>query len=259
MNECRCGKPTRDHAYFCDDCGDKLTRALAETPWLDTELETTITGRKGVDYRRSDGTPSTEHRLPVHMAASNARGHLKATLVAWVKFCHDENIRHQSPRHGLPADTAPAMSRWLMWRIDGLAFHDIGPEAVDEITKAVRDGKRVIDRPADKWYAGPCDCGVDLYARAKSGQVKCCETECGLVYDIGERRSWLLEAAEDRLAPAAELARAVSWLGASPLTAERVRQWAKRERIFAKGHDGRSPLYRVGDAIDLLAEGAKTA
>lgn len=262
MNDCRCGKPTRDQAFVCDHCLDQLNQALAETPWLNRELNTTLTGQTGVDYRRGGGSRTAEHRLPIHLAASQAQSHLRATLVAWTRFCHDENVRHQSPNSDLPADTVPAMSRYLMWRVDGLGLLDIGPDAVDEITKAVRDGKRVVDRPADKWYVGPCEaCGSGMYATPGTATIKCRaplgEDFCGHLHDVASRRAALLVEAEDRLASAHNVARAVSWLGATPLTAARVRKWAERDRIFAKGHDGRSPLYRIGDAIDLLASETK--
>ena len=35
-------------------------------------------------------------------------------------------------QHDLPADNLVALSRWLLWRVDGLGLHDIGPEAVAE-------------------------------------------------------------------------------------------------------------------------------
>lgn len=258
MNECRCGRPTRDQAFICDTCTDKLAHALGECPWADTELQTTLAGERGIDYRRS-GTRTKETPIPVNIAASNARTDLRAVLTSWVKFCAEENVRHQSPHPGIPTDDIPAMSRWLLWRVDGLALLDIGPEAVDEITSAISKCKQIIDRPADKWFAGPCDCGEDLYARLQKGTIKCRVADCALEYDVAARREWLLEAAEDQLVIAADVARAVSWLGAAPLTSDRVRKWAERGRLAAKGHDGRYPLYRVGDAIDLLASTSRTA
>jgi len=136
--------------------------------------------------------------------------------------------------------------------LPALGRHDIGPDAVDEITDAVADCRRVIDRAPERWYAGPCECGADLYAKRRTGIVTC--RECGHEYDVEARREWLLAEAEDRLANAATIARAVSWLGAEPLTSATVRKWAQRGRLLAKGHDGRGPLYRIGDAIDLLAK-----
>lgn len=264
-NECRCSKPTRDDAYVCDDCGDSLSRVLGEVPWLTEELEVTISRQKGVDYRSvggsSGGKKASERPSPVAWGASEARTHLKALLVSWALFCSAEGVRNSSPSPDMPADNLPALSRWLMWRVDGLTLHEIGPDAVEEITSAVAHCHRLIDARPDRWYAGPCnaegdgrECGVDLYAKSASGDVRC-ET-CGATYDVVARRSWLLEAAEDRLADAATIARSVSWLGALPLNATRVRKWAERGRIVAKAHDGDRPLYRIGDAIDLLAKEA---
>lgn len=269
--ECRCGKPTRDVHTVCDDCGDMLTRALSEVPWMDDELDTTITRQRAIPTESGSPSASCSCKddeidrcphggLPWHEKAADARRALHGLLSTWCRFCEEENVRHQSPMDGLPReDTLPAMSRWLLWRVDGLTLHDIGPEAVDEITDAVAECNRLIDRRPDRWYAGPCnaedeegvECGADLYAKRTKGLVEC--RDCGASYDVAARRTWLLAAAEDRLADAATIARSVSWLGAEPLTASRVRKWAERGRIVAKGHDGSSPLYRIGDAINLLA------
>lgn len=256
-NECRCGRPTRDKAFVCDSCADSLTRSLGDIPWLAEELETTITKQRGIPTE--GGSSSSETALPWHEKAADARRNLHGLLATWCRFCDEEDVRNSSPMTGLPVDELEAMSRWLLWRVDGLTFHDIGLEAVDEITNAVAECERLIDRRPDRWYAGPCVnnsevavCGADLYAKRTTGDVRC--RSCGAVYDVAERRAWLLAEAEDRLADATTVARAVSWLGAEALTPSRIWKWAERGRILAKGHDGRRPLYRIGDAIDLLAD-----
>jgi hypothetical protein len=271
---CRCGKPTRDDAYVCDTCADSLAKTLGDVAWLADELEVTITKQRGIPASGGGGatadcscTPDDidasrcKHgALPWHDAASGARTHLHALLVSWVRLCHEEGVRHQSPDDDLPDDDLVALARWLLWRVDGLMLHPAGPDAADEIADAYAACERLIDRRPDRWYAGPCvvedergkECGTDLYARSTRGDVEC--RTCGATYDVATRRAWLLAAAEDRLANATEVARAVSWLGAEPLTPARVWKWAERGRIVAKGHDGRAPLYRIGDAIDLLAD-----
>lgn len=93
---CRCGKPTRDAAYFCDDCGDLLTRALGDIPWLTEQIDISKTGEKGVDYR-AQVTRSTEQPLPYRPGISDAAGHLRAVLVSWVRFCLEEQVRNQAP------------------------------------------------------------------------------------------------------------------------------------------------------------------
>lgn len=256
---CRCGRSTRDGAFVCDHCADQLARALGDVAWLTDELETTITRQRALPAE--GGSAGRETGLPWHEKASEALRGLKALLVSWARFCEEESVRHSSPRtRPLDAhdDHPTALAGWLLWRVDGLTLLDIGAEAVDEITDAVATCRRVIDRRPDRWYAGPCTheddgemCGADLYARHATGTVTC--RVCGSEYDVAERRAWLLAEAEDRLADASTVARAVSWLGAEPLTPDRVWKWAERGRIAVKGHHGKRPLYRIGDAIDLLA------
>jgi hypothetical protein len=159
--------PTRDEAYFCEDCGRSLSVALGDVPWLVEEMETSATRAKGVDYRTKGGTRSSDKPLPFNQALSDAGAHLRATLVSWVRFCADERVRNSSTSQAIPEDNLPAISRYLLWRVDGLALLDIGPEAVDEITDAVAKCHRLIDKPADRQYLGPCEeCeGGRLYAR----------------------------------------------------------------------------------------------
>lgn len=261
---CSCGKPVGDTAYVCGACQHTLTRTLAETPWLAGELNTTLTRQKGIDYRALGTSPSAEAAGMVAWHVSAAADAYRGILASWVRLCLDDRVRSVGGPTRPPADDLPAMSRWLMCRVPGLAAHPAGGDAVQEIVAASRKCVRLIDSAPEKWYAGPCNnpadgaghgtaqCGTDLYARSEHGKVTC--TTCDTEYDVAERRAWLLEAAEDRLADATTLARSVSWLGALPLTPHRIHVWANRGRIVAKAHlDGR-PLYRIGDAIDLMAE-----
>lgn len=257
-DECRCGRPTRDGADVCDTCADTFARALGDVPWIDEQIEITMSGQRALPTEGA--ARGTETPLPWNEAAGDARRTLHGLLVTWVRFCEEERVPHQSPKDGLPDDNLPALSRWLLWRVDGLARRDIGAEAVDEITNAVAACHRVIDRRPDRWFAGACnaitelggECGESMYAISTSGNVKC--HRCGALHDIGARRDWLLSEAEDHLADAVTISRAISWLGAERLSAALVRKWAERGRIVAKGHTpGGRPLYRIGDIMDLMA------
>ena len=100
-NDCRCGRPTRNNAYTCDTCADEMFKALGDVPWLDEELETSTTKVAGIDYRRvgggKGGKKSAERPSPVSWGASDARAHLRAIMVAWVKFCAETDVRNSSP------------------------------------------------------------------------------------------------------------------------------------------------------------------
>lgn len=254
-NECRCGRPTRDAAYFCDDCGDLLARALGEVPWLDEQLEVTVTRSSGIDYRTLGGAKATEAPSPVHWAASEARGHLKALLVSWVLFCSEESVRSSDPADGLPADNLPALSRWMLWRVDGLALHDIGIEAVGEISEAIQTCHRLIDRHPERQYLGSCDvCNSGrIYARPGSNSAKC--DACDSSVDAGERRANLLKQLDDRLCTAAEIARLSTYLGLKAdreQVRKRINTWHKREKIESHAAFSDEPAFRFGEVYGRL-------
>ncbi|WP_294567586.1 hypothetical protein [uncultured Arthrobacter sp.] len=256
--ECRCGRPTRDEAYCCDNCGDALSRALGDVTWLDAELETSITRQQGIDYRRVGGGKGGKATVPspANMGASDARTHLKALLVTWALFCNEEGIRNSSPHAGLPADTLPALSAWLLWRVDGLTLHDIGPEAVDEITSAVAHCHRHIDRPADRQFLGDCreqECDGRVYARP-GGDVARCEA-CGTTTPAEQIRARLLEELDDRLCTAAEIARLSTYLGLKAgreSVRKHVEYLSRAGRIEKHSAISDTAVYRFGEVYGLL-------
>lgn len=259
---CACGETTRDGATFGDQCATNLTQALAEVPWLAEELNITASRQQGIDYRALGGAQSSETPLPIHLGASQAKTDLGEALFGLVTVCQSKQVRHQSPDDEHPAFSLESMAAWLLCRVDGLSLIEEGPHAVVDVVGAVDRARRVIDRAPDKLYAGRCghetegaECPEDLYAHQGARDIRC--RTCGTTWDVSERRAWLLQEAEEVLAPAIEIARAVSWLGQAPLTPARVRQWASRGRLEVRGHNREGqPLYRVGDAIDLMAGGA---
>lgn len=255
---CRCGRPTRDAAYSCDTCGDLLARALGDVPWLDEQMEVTITRQQGIDYRRlghsKGGKKDAERPLPGNWTASEARTHLRALLVSWVLFCDAESVRSSDLTDGLPADTIIAMSRWLLWRVDGLLLNEIGPEAVDELTSAVAHCHRLIDRHPERQYLGSCSaCGGRLYARP-GGALATCDA-CDTSLDAAAVRARLLSELDDRLCTAAEIARLSTYLGLKAgrdQVRNRINQWHSRGRIFSESLIETDPAFRFGTVYAML-------
>jgi hypothetical protein len=158
-------------------------------------------------------------------------------------------------QHDLPADTLEAMSRYLLWRVDGLALLDIGPEAVDEITAAVAACHRLIDRPADRQYLGQCKfCESGrLYARSGSTWARCESCDTGI--DAQELRDGLLAELDDRLCTAADIAKLSTYLGLKANREQvrnRINQWHKRKRISAEPAFSDDPVFRFGIVWRLL-------
>lgn len=255
MTTCRCGKPTRDEAYVCEGCLSDLARVLGEIPWTEEQLNISLQKAHGVDYTTMGGSAGSESPLPVSFPAYEALTQLRHVLVMWVRFCDEEEIRHQSPSKTAPKDTLVSMSRWLMWRIDGLALNDLGGDAVSEITRAAGRALQVIDRPAEKVYAGPCECGRDLYAKPKAKLTVCksCERE----YDVEAMVTWMQKSVAGRLVTARE---GTTLLGRFDLpTAQKtIDSWHERKRLVDHGCNAAGVrLYLIDDLISLAAHGGK--
>ncbi len=257
-HQCRCGRPTRDAAFGCDSCGDQLARALGDCTWLDEQMEVTITRQQGIDYRRLGGSKGgkkdAERPLPGNWTASEARTHLKALLVLWARLCFEEGVRSSDPREGLPDDNLPAISRWLLWRVDGLMLHEAAGEVVDEITSAVAHCHRLIDKHPERQYLGPCSaCDGRLYARP-GGKQATCET-CDTSVDAEVVRKRLLDELDDRLCTAAEIARLSTYLGLQAgreQVRKRINQWHKRDQIEAHAAFSDDPAFRFGEVYAML-------
>lgn len=250
---CTCGQPAPESAYICEQCIDDLWRALRKVPAYVSELEVTLTRQRRFETQTSSARSAVDE-LPYNVAASLALDRLRDTLTLLVRSCLASHVPSSDYLDRSPGKTPASMSAWLLWRVDGIAAQPWARRALD-VERALQRAERVIDRPAERSYAGPCDrCGRDLYARKGKTSVSC--VDCELTYDLSARRAWLLNLVDDRLATASEIARALTSFEL-PVTAERIWQWRHRERIEVRGHDARQrPLYRVGDVVALLNEQA---
>lgn len=265
---CDCGRPVAD-AYACDDCAWRLKQALGQIiGWdgpvgrvhgLDVDLEIALMrlSKIGGGGKRTGTMP-----LMYDPRASLAHAALRSTLVGWVRVAHEAYGAHGASE-AFPADTLPGMARWLLARVERIRHHEAAGEAVRDITGAVDHALRIVDRPADRWYAGICGanaadhdwCHQDLYAAVGAAVIQC--PACRSTWDVKARRDWLLRQAEDQLAHAALIAQALSALGtlATPVM---ISRWISEKQLQAKGIDtaGRK-LYRVGDVQTLAYEHAK--
>lgn len=277
-NECPCGRPAGSSA-LCENCSHSLQIALGDisSHWRDLD---TVKGRQ-TRYGGSGGGRGGEKPLPVDARflgwdadGTRLQEAVKNTIGTWGRAVMEDRPEITGPTHDAclhvscsvlrrshtPRDDVPAVCRYLLGHADWIRTQHWAPEILDELVDVAGQLRRMVDRPADRWFAGPCDiCKRDLYAKTGAPSVEC--KECQVTYDVQERRGWLLDQINDQLYTAAELARAVSWLGSEPLTPERIRKWAQRKRITAHGTvmvKGREhPTYRVSDAASLLAQDSR--
>ena len=260
---CACSRPSPD-ATLCAHCGHLLRKTLGEVSeyhGLGWDLDLALSRQVRIERPTGVADPDPELRQPGTLrptpspydhAASLAARALHNTLATWARVIIDETGAES------PADSIPVIAGWLRVRSGWLRHHPAGAEALDGIQDAVRAARRAVDRPAERLYAGPCqECGTDLYARIDATFVTC--PACEEAWNVGELREWLLDSAQDVLATATEISRALTRY-ASPVTPSAIRGYVHRGQLVphgsrAEGHR-EVALYRLGDVVDCVTRAA---
>jgi hypothetical protein len=248
------------------------------TYWRDLD---TVKGRQ-TRYGGSGGGRGGDKPLPVDLRFLGATedGSLlqeacKNTIATWTRIVMEEKPALAGPVHAsclhvtcsqmrrsrYPRDEVGSCCLYLLGHADWIRTKDWAPEILDELDNLEAQLRRFVDRPRDRWYAGPCaDCGKALYAKAGATYVTC--EACGISYHVEDRRADMLNRAYDLCATASEIARAISWLGHEVINAERIRKWVERGRLERKGWltvRGRElPTYRIGDVAALVEAASRT-
>jgi hypothetical protein len=255
IHDCECGRPIHDTAVICRTCGEDVRTELGHVAayhGLAYDLQLAMARQSRLGAR--DGSRPTEAAVPFDSRASGVADKLKNTLVGWARIVADETGAD------LPADDLARIAGWLGPRIGWLRYHEDGAEAYGDVTRGVREVRRIIDRPPDKSYVGPCDCGADLYAKIDARFAHCPGLGCGKVWPVDERRLWLLESARDVLASGMEISRALTRY-AQPVTPSALRGYVHRGQLISRGERVEGSrmvmLYRLGDVLDILARQAE--
>lgn len=231
-----CAAPT--DATICHGCTNGLAVDLGQAPTLLRELDTTRyrLARLGGHGGAGD-TP-----LPWHEPASLAARQLTAELWGWARVVHEELD------HEVPIDPATYLER----RVDGIRIMPWAGDLHARVTELIRAGWRAIDRPEQRYYAGPCSETCDTRLWFAAGQIAITCPTCRSRWLAQERRDWLLAAARDVEAPAVEIASALSLMTGRRLTASTIRVWVHRGLLVAVGERDGAKLYRLGDVLDVL-------
>lgn len=282
-----CGREVPDTAYVCPPCGDTARRLLVSVqdtvltptttgqrtrvviddngnrrtesytgpvgpdriiPGLATDLDTAIT--RETRFGTGGGSASGETPVLFNTSASEARTILISTLATWTALIAEQRgLPH-------PAYLLRDLATFLVEQVTWLRAQAAGAEALDEITAALRNATRVIDRPADRKYAGPCTtdgCAGEFIAYDQARLARC--RDCAAHVELATRQEQLLEQANDMLLTAPQLEKALGGLG-TEVRAKRIHEWCARGRLTNRGTPDQ-PLYRVGDVRHLAALAAE--
>lgn len=235
--------------YACQQCTDRLAKHLAALPGYMTDLEIAITKQAKLSTAAGEG-----NGLAFAPLASEVAWNTRNTLLQWVDEIATIRGHQIPPRWSTIADYLIAALPWI-------SRHPAGYWIVDELTDAIHQAAKIIDRPPDLLFIGRCSalilidgcaetCPEYVYARQGAPNTDC--RRCGTIHDVNARRTVMLDAIETLELPATDLARAVNGLlGTDTIASTTIRQWAKRGQIHPVGLTDRGhPTYLVSDVLN---------
>jgi len=299
-HHCRCGHAIQEGASLCGRCVRTLDHALVNVAVHYADLETLRTRRTrygspvatrgsggksrplGFDLRFApssnvspdDLVDGNADQVPGREGSGTELVHdVRNTVTTWVRVCLDD-----WPSLSTPADHIPACCTFLQGIVTAVAGRPWAEELLEDMLRLERALARIVDRPAERWYAGKCsardpdaadddapECTYELYARTDSGTIRC--QACGTDHDVAERREFLLREARDYHVTATEAAGAlIAWTdydGSESKLVDLVRKWRDRDKLDVAdvtsllGRDRH--LYRLGDIQELLVQHAQRA
>ena len=304
---CRCGKPTAG-APLCPRCQTTFKWALVNVSVYYVDLDTVAQKQTRYSATATKGSIGKTQPLPVDLrfadkpgkieiqrdgktveiqigGGTELRHEVRNTVVTWCRVVMAEQPELRGPacvdclhvscsavrRRRWPTSSLPSMVAYLARQFRLILAEPWVWDLFDELLALERQLARMVNRPAERWYAGRCSatdesgnsCTAELYAREDSGQLTC--PACGTQHDVTERRDFLLAEAKDYQVTATEAAGALlAWTdydGTEKKLIDRIAKWRDRGDLDVRdvtSLNGRDRhLYRLGDIQDLLVEHAQ--
>lgn len=268
-----CSAPAGDDGHLCRAHTGQLIEELAtvsphwedrqgrreRVPGLAEELEVSTTRQDRIAAEKHGGR-SASSPLPWNEHTSGKAIELNLTLNAWARDVSLLGEDERDPLLPIHHSETALLAEWLVRNIGTLRRHDEAGQAFHDLTDAISDGRRAIDRPPDMETFGPCKnpdvtppCPEYLYALPGKDWVTC--RGCGARHETEVRREWMRGQADGWMGTATEVAGYLRLTGIS-ITPATVRAMADRGRIQNQGFTerGNYPLYRISDVIIAIGE-----
>ncbi|WP_410676684.1 hypothetical protein [Amycolatopsis sp. cmx-4-68] len=198
---------------------------------------------------------ASKYEVDFHGKAAELKDTIDELIITWTA---DVAARNGRP---ITATTVRGAAAWLAAEPKLIAAHPDAAKFADQLHKVVRSAWKVIDRAPDKVFLGQCGgdqlpCEEDVYALPGQPVVQC--RACGAIWDVAERRDFLLSKVDEQLATPPEITRALAELGLN-ITVDVIYGHIHRGHLTRHPPhplDARArPRYRVGDVRDILNTG----
>jgi hypothetical protein len=224
------------------------------------ELDVTVSRQDRLGSGGARGT-GAEIPLPYNPQAAERAAAVLGELTTWARHVSEQTGR-SVPRGHAGAAAASVLAGSVKW----LRYQQAWAEAHAALAPLLRITLRIIDRPADRVYLGPCGhtpdgetkaCAEDVYAAPRAATGEC--RGCGVVHQVAGALQWMRDQLDDRLARPVEIVGLLRRFD-EKLSYSVITKYIRQGRLVAHGHDadGRD-LYRIGDVIALKREATTAA
>lgn len=188
---------------------------------------------------------------------------LTVAVRTWIARLHSVDV--DAPRSVATGHVLARGCTWLLWHVSDLATHSLAAEAVSAFESVADRLEKLVDRPQDRVYVGPCwakdengvECVADLWAKPGAASVTC--RVCGHTVGVEDRKAWLAEHLEEVDLTATDCSRAMATIGLT-VTVSQITMWATRG-LESRGRvnlgERSLALYRVGDVMLLAYKAAE--
>jgi hypothetical protein len=243
---CKCGAAT--DVMLCGTCAVALRIELTDVPSLLDDLDVTRSRQDQLTSPYGNGPSGDESPLPFKTHIAETAWVLHHTLNAWATTLSG------SADHANKPPTTAQLARWLVRNIAAARMHPDAGQLVDEVTSAIHQARRAIDRPDDRrCFLGQCATGVcveEVYGLPWNRYAIC--PACGARHDIAARQAWMNDVARDHLGTAVEISGFLRIVGVR-CTSSMIRGYAIRGRL-TPAPDQHPPLYRIRDVLTALED-----
>ena len=252
----------QDASLLCSACCDRLERELGDVAAIIGELDITLSKQARIGVAGAPGL--ARERTPINVGAMNAAGDLANTLMTWARDVSSEQWRPSDADLMVVGGRTKASARYLLAHVPEIRRHPAVVELVDEISDAIHQARRAVDRPADRVYLGQClmetpdnegrqvTCLAELYARPQAHEVRC--SVCSTEHPVAERRAWLLTRASDMLVTVKEASSYLGEIGGIKVTESSIRGYLHRGARLQYHAPVEAKRFRLGDLLTVVLD-----
>ncbi len=253
---CQCQQA---EGLLCHEDTSRLERELGDVAGIVAELDVTLSKQARIGNAGPSGL--ARERTPINVGAMAVADELQNTLTTWARdVCGERTLLGPPGVYSLTV----ACAWYLLRHIDAIRRHPAVAELVDEVTDAIAQARRAVDRPADRQYLGQClvetpddqgrgvTCLAELYAKKGAAETTC--RTCGITHDVAERRIWLMEKASDMLVTAKEASSYLGEVGGITVTQASIRGLLHRGVRLQYHAPVDAKRFRLGDLLQALVD-----